>query len=247
MLKEYIFVLNDVEKQMAEELIQKLASGKFAPQKLTTQTNDLNCEISYEYRSDKQEKTVRGLILNCPYKLRYRNRDRVFFSAWECIDVCSVFYDMFVLIYVMNNAKIHLIEKHAPFVLDMHTERYVFCTGQYAVSFTEMADCLRSEGPDKPVRYSSQYVFSLYEESDKSEYDALFEPLKASGYASIGILQIWIRSEILYYVTADGVVLRPEHQRSLTSKEEADLIRKIYKAVNDRFKSMNLSDERIYS
>jgi hypothetical protein len=246
--KEYIFVLNDIEKQMAEELIQNLASGKFVAQKFTSKTNDLHFGLGYEYRSDKQEKTVRGVMLNCPYKLRYRNRDRIFFSAWDCMDVCSVFYDMILLLYAMNGGNISVTERRAPFVPDMQTERYVFCTGQYAVSFAEMTDCLRSEKPAGRLgHHSSQYTFSLFEESDVSEYSPLFESLKANGYSSIGIFQIWIRGEILYYVIADGVVLRPEHQRPFTPKEEADLIRKIYKAVNNRFKSMNLSDESIYS
>jgi hypothetical protein len=56
--------------------------------------------------------------------------------------------------------------------------------------------------------------------------------MRADGYSDIRILQTWIRGEILYYAVADGVALRPKDQRSLSPKEEQDLIRKIYKAMN---------------
>jgi hypothetical protein len=59
-------------------------------------------------------------------------------------------------------------------------------------------------------------------------------------------LQIWIRGEILYYVVADGAVLRSEYQRNLTPKEEADLIKKIYKAVNNRFRTVDLNQPDMF-
>jgi hypothetical protein len=245
MHKEYIFILNDIEKQVAGELVGRLVSGEFPPHKLTTQTNDLNYEISYEFCPDKQEKIVRGLILNCHYKLRYRDANRIFFSAWDCKDVCAVFYDMIMLLYAMNQTETRLLEKQLPFVPDLHTEQYVFCTDQYAVSFTDMADFFLETS--ERTSYNSQYILSLFKESDEGGYGALFEAFKATGYSSVRIFQIWIRSEILYYVLADGVVLRPEHQRFLTPKEEADVMRKIHKSVNDRFKSIDLSDASIYT
>jgi hypothetical protein len=97
------------------------------------------------------------------------------------------------------------------------------------------------------VSHSSQYVFSLFDESNRGEYDALIDSLKTSGYSAIRILQIWIRGEILYYVMADGVVLRPEHQRAFTPKEEADLDRKIYKAVSDLYRPIDLKKSDMFS
>jgi hypothetical protein len=245
MHEEYVFVLNDREKQMAKKLILELAAEKFPAKRLTDKTNDLRHEISYEYRSTKQEKTVHGSILNCPYKLRYRDGNRIFFSAWDCKDVCGVFYDVLATVYAMNQAEPVFAHTHDPFVQDLHPERYVFCTGQSAVSLAKMADFLHdSKGK---VSHSSQYVFSLFEEPDKGEYGGLIETLKTSGYSTIRILQIWIRGEILYYATADGVVLRSEHQRTWTPKEDADIIRKIYKAVNERFRFVDLTRPDIFS
>jgi hypothetical protein len=245
MNKESFFIMNDIEKQLAEDLIQKLAAGELPPKKLTTKANDLNYEISYEYRSNKQEQTVQGEILSCRDKLKHRGKGRVFFSAVDCTDVCGVFYDMYMLTYAMNQGDFHIRERHAPLVPDMNTDRYVFCTDKTAASFLEMAVYLRTL--KEKALYNSQYIFSLFEEPKEGDYNALIASLKASGYSSVQVIEIWIRSEILYYALADGTVLRPEHQRAFTRKEEADITRKIEKSVNDRFKHVNLADESIYS
>jgi hypothetical protein len=71
-----------------------------------------------------------------------------------------------------------------------------------------MMGSIRKNGENR-VSHNSQYILSLQEKPNKGEYAALFEPLKANGYSSIRFLQIWIRGEILYYVMADGLVLRP--------------------------------------
>jgi hypothetical protein len=244
-MQEAILVLMDMEKQMVEELILKLASGEFLAKRLTTKTNSLHCEVSYEYRSNKHEKTICGAVLNCRYRLRYRDRDRIFFSAWDCKDVCSVFYDIFMVIYAMNHCETTFPRGQDPFVPDLDTERYVFCTDQLAVSLAKMADFLHKN--PKRVSHNSQYVLSLFEEPNQGEYGALIDQLKTNGYSAIRIVEIWLRGEILYYVAADGVILRPGHQRTLTPKEEADLNRKIYKAVNERFHFVDLTKPEIFS
>jgi hypothetical protein len=245
-MQEYTLVLNEREKQMVEELLQKLASGEFSDKRLTNETNALRHEISYVYRSDRQEKTLHGAILNCRYRLRRRDGNRIFFSAWDCKDVCSVFYDMLTLIYVMNTGGVFFANHHDPFDPDLHTERYIFCTGQLAASFAKMAEYIHRDIKGR-VRHSSQYVFSLFDESHRGEYGALIDSLITGGYSAIRILQIWIRGEILYYVVADGVVLRPEQQRACTPKEEADLDRKIYKAVSDLYHPIDLAKSDMFS
>jgi hypothetical protein len=239
-MQEYALVLNEREKAMVEELLQKLASGEFSDKRLTNETNALRHEISYVYRSDLQEKTLHGAILNCRYRLRRRDGNRIFFSAWDCKDVCSVFYDMLTLIYAMNTGGVSFANHHDPFDPDLHTERYIFCTGQLAASFAKMAEYIHHEVKGRGS-YSSQYVFSLFEESHRGEYGALIDALQTGGYSAIRILQIWIRGEILYYVMADGAALRPEYQRALTPKEEADIDRKIYKAINSRYRTIDFS------
>jgi hypothetical protein len=246
LMREYTLALNDREKQLVEELFQKLASGEFAGERLTNKTNALRHEISYAYHANQQEKILHGAILNCRYRLRRRDRNRVFFSAGDCNDVCSVFYDMLALIYVMNQGDVFFANNHDPFDVDLHTERYIFCTGQLAVSFAKMADYLHFDVKGR-VSLSSQYVFSLFEESNRGGYGALIDSLKTGGYSSIRILQIWIRGEILYYVTADGAALRPEHQRALTPKEEADIDRKICKAVTNRLHHIDLKQSGLFS
>jgi hypothetical protein len=231
MAVERVFVLNDIEKQAVEDLILKLDSGVIPAKQKTHNTNDIQSEVSYEYRSTKEGKTIHGAVLDCWYRLRYRDRNRVFFSAWDCKDVCSVFYDAIVLIHMLTKQKLHLRELYQEFEVDLNSEGYVFFTGQIAGSFVNMADYL--SGLDTNVSHNSQYILAVYKDSDQSVYDALIEKLKADGYSQIRVLQIWIRGEILYYAIADGVVLRPGNQRSLTSKEEEDLIRKIHKTVNE--------------
>jgi hypothetical protein len=233
---ESIFVLNDIEKQAAESLFLLLESGAIPQSKSTNNTNDINSKISYEYCSTKEEKIIRGVILDCPYKMRYRDRNRIFFSAWNCKDVCSVFYDVVAIIHVIAKLDLNIAALHWDFDVDLNLETYVFYTGQVAGSFVDIVDYLNAL--DNKASYNSQYIFSIYKESEKSAYTPLLEKLKADNYTQIQILQLWIRGEILYYALADGVILRPEGQRSLTPKEEQDLIRKIYKTANDLSRSV---------
>ncbi|MDR3124019.1 MAG: hypothetical protein LBU16_09615 [Treponema sp.] len=230
MPKEIVFVLNVIEKQMAEELIQKMESGSLAVKKQTNNTNDIRSEISYEYRSAKQEKILSGAMLDCPYKLRYRDSNRIFFSAWGCKDVCSVFYDVIMVIHVMNRLDVRLNEVYEEFEVDLNVESYVFLAGPIAASFVDMSGFLDTAVQN--ISHNSQYILSTFQESNHGVYGALLEKLKAEGYSDIRILQAWIRGEILYYAVADGVILRPQYQRTLSPKEEEDLIRKIYKAMN---------------
>jgi hypothetical protein len=206
-----------------------MESGAIFAKKKTNNTNDIHSEISYEYHSLKQEKIVIGAVLDCQYKLRYRDSHRIFFSAWDCKDVCSVFYDLIMLIHVMNEMDVHLEDVHEEFGVDANLESYVFLSGQIAASFVDMS--VHLDGAVGNLSYSSQYIFSTFGESKPGVYGALLEKLKAEGYSVIRILQVWIRGEILYYAVADGMTLRPHHQRSLTPKEEQDLVRKIYKAM----------------
>lgn len=235
--KEYIFVLNDIEKQIAGELIQKLSAGDIPPQGQNNESLAIR-QLSYEYYSGKQEKIVRGIMLGCSYKLRYKDSNRIFFSAWNCKDVCSIFYDMTAIIYIMTKQDVHVLELYRPFEVDLHTETYVFLTGNTAGAFVRMADHLCKEV--HKVTYSSQYILSVFDETDECKYDALIQQLKTEGSAETQILQVWIRGEILYFTIADGAVMRPPNQRALSAKEEEDLLRKIYKAVNDRFRPVDL-------
>jgi hypothetical protein len=231
-MKEYVMVLNDIEKQLAEELIQKFVSGVFPTQKKTNNTNSIHSEISYEYSFTKNEKVVRGMMLDCPYKLRYRDSGRVYFSAWDCFDVSSVFYDVYAVIYGMYGIDFNIKQKHMAFEVDLNTKDYTFCTGPTAVSITDMTRFLTDTGGHDSI--SSQYLFSVFGEASGGIYAPLIENMKESGYSEIHILQIWIRGEIFYYVTADGAVLRSGSQRALTGKEERDVNRKIYKATNSQ-------------
>jgi hypothetical protein len=229
MPKEMVLVLNDIEKQMAEDIVLKLESGAILSKKKTNNTNGIHSEISYESYSTKQEKILIGAVLDCPYRLRYRDSKRIFFSAWDCKDVCSVFYDLIMLIYVMNELDLSLEDVYEEFEVDPNLESYVFLSGQIAASFVDMAGFL--DRAVNNISYSSQYILSTFGESKPGVYGALLEKLKAEGYSAIRILQAWIRGEILYYAVADGVTLRSQNQRSLSPKEEQDLIRKIYKAM----------------
>jgi hypothetical protein len=240
MPNESVFVLNELEKEMAEAVFQKLASGSIASGKETNDTNDIQSVISYEYRSVNEEKIIHGLMLNCRYRMRYRDSKRIFFSAWDCKDACSVFYDVITIIHMMNKLDLKIEDIHREFEVDLNSKAYVFCTGETAQTFVKIIEYLA--GPDGgKVSYNSQYILSVFDESGSGVYTDLLEKLKADGYSRIYILQIWVRGEILYYAMADGAMLRPEHQRSLTPKEEQDLIRKIHKAVNElsRFVDFN--------
>jgi hypothetical protein len=228
MKSESVFVLNDIEKQIAESLIQKLSAGDIPAKGIGDKI-----EVSYEYYSGKRGKTVSGVILGCPYKLRYRNSNCIFFSAWNCKDVCGLFYDVIGIVYILTEQPMRLLDLFVPFEVDLHTERYVFLATDAAVSFVSVMDQINMEY--NKVSHNSQYILCGFDESDKSVYDTLIQQLKTEGYLKIQILQIWIRGEILYYVIADGAVLRPKHQRTLTAKEEEDLNRKIYKVMNNKF------------
>jgi hypothetical protein len=230
MLKEAVLVLNTIEKRMAEDLVFKIESGAMRAGKQTNNTNVIHSEMSYEFHSTKQEKIISGAVLDCPYKLRYRDSKRVFFSAWGCKDVCSVFYDLVAVIHVMNGLELYFNELYEPFAADLNLESWVFLSGRIAASFVEMSGYL--DAATGNISYSSQYVLSNFEESRPGVYGALLEKLKAEGCSGARILQIWMRGEILYYAVADGVTMRPPGQRSLSAKEEQDLIRKVYKAMN---------------
>lgn len=237
MAKEIVFVLNDIEKQLAEKLFLNMESGDLPIRRRITDTNDIHSEISYEYRSAKQEKTLQGLALDCRYKLRYRDRNHVFFSAWDCKDVCSVFYDAITLTYLLAAKECDFHRLFMEFDVDLNIHDYVFVAGQLALSFVDIANflCAGEGNANEKKTYSSQYIFSIFVEPSGNSFDGLLETLKAEGYFQVRILRVWIRGEILYYVLADGLVLRPKSQRSPTAKEERDLIRKILKAADDRY------------
>jgi hypothetical protein len=240
MHKEQIFVLNDIEKQIAGELIQKLSAGDIPPKSRNNESLAMQ-QLSYEYYTVKQEKIVRGIMPGgVSYKLRYKDSNRIFFSAWDCKDACGIFYNMMAVIYGMTKQDIHIFELYRPFDVDVHTGTYVFLTGDIAAAFVRMADHLCKEEVHK-VSYSSQYILSVFDHTDECKYDALIQQLKTEGSAKIQILQAWIRGEILYYTIVDGAVMRPPNQRLLSSKEEEDLIRKIDKVVNNRFRSVDLN------
>ncbi|MDR2394125.1 MAG: hypothetical protein LBD93_08235 [Treponema sp.] len=236
---ESIFVLNDIEKQMAENLILRMDSGAIPAKRKTTDTNDIHSEISYQYSSTKQEKNLCGLMLDCQYKLRYRNSNRIFFSAWNCKDVCSVFYDVITITHMMAQLDYNVHKMYQPFEVDLNLEGYVFFTGQIARSLLDITDYLND--CNGKVSHNSQYIASVFREQECGVYDVLIAKLKADDYSLVQILQVWIRGEILYYAIADGVVLRPRYQRNLTSKEEADLIRKIHKTTNDLSRTVDFT------
>lgn len=225
---ESVFILNDLEKEMVEGLMRDINSGNIPAKGRATGIN-----VTYEYLSCKQEKIIRGVILGCYYKLRYRDSNHIFFSALDCKDVCAIFYDMVGLIYSLITGSLRMSERFRPFDVDLRTERYIFFATDVVASFVPFTDHV-SRMPRKTL-HSSQYIFSVSEESDDCVYKGVIQRFKTEGYAKIQILQVWIRGEILYYAIADGAILRSEHQRPLNSKEEADLIRILYKEVNNKF------------
>jgi hypothetical protein len=236
MRRESILSVNDIEKHIAGRLIQKLTAGEIPAKGQDAESS----QVGYEYYCVGQEKIIRGSILGCPYKLRYRDRGRVFFSAWDCKDVCSMFYDMVAIIHVLAGLDPQVLDHHWPFDVDTHTERYVFFTGEAAASFALAADYICKE--THKIAYNSQYILSVFDEPQESAYTPLIQRLKAEGYSKIQILQVWIRGEILYYAIADGAVLRPEYQRSLSGKEEEDLARKIDKTVHKKSRPVDLRE-----
>jgi hypothetical protein len=235
MQDENVLIMNEAEKEIAKELIRKISAGT-----IPAKEQNEKLLLNYECYSTKQETIIRGVLLGCPYKLRHKDSGHVFFSAWNCKDVCSVFYDLVMCIYALNEHEdVHLLELAKPFDVDVRTERYVFLAGDLSASFVSFVDCV-SKNPRK-ANHSSQYVLSIFNESDDCVYAELIQGFKKDGYSKIQILQIWIRGEIFYYAIADGAVLRPERQRILTAKEEEDLVRKIYKNVNGIYRTVDLS------
>jgi hypothetical protein len=225
---ESVFVLNSIERQLAGEIMQKFEMGIIVPSKDTRAHNSIRSRVCYQYRPAKNGKLLYGVMMDCPFKLRYRGGNRVFFSAWNCRDVCGLFYDVVLLIYVMAGLQddMRLIDRmHDDFEVDLNVDRYVFYTGEIAGMYVKLADKL-SPYPGK-IANSSQYTISLYDEQSYGAYEWLIKKIKADGYSLVRILQLWIRGEILYYVMADGTILRPENQRKLSPREEEDLIRKI--------------------
>ncbi|MDR1626302.1 MAG: hypothetical protein LBT33_07145 [Spirochaetia bacterium] len=233
MHKESILILNDIEKRLANEVVQKLTAGELPAKGQDAESSDAH-RFTYEYSCLKQEKIIRGVILGCPYRLRYIDYSRIFFSARDCKDVCGMFYDMVAIVYTLASRHIHIAEVYRPFEVDLHTENYVFFTGAAAASIARLAEYIRTD--IRKMLYSSQYVFSVSEDPDAGGvYGALIQQFKANGYSNIYVLQVWIRGEILYYAIADGAVLRPEYQRSLSGTEEEDIIRKTDKTTHRKF------------
>jgi hypothetical protein len=171
--------------------------------------------------------------------MRYRTRDRIFFSAWDCKDVCSVFYDVISITRMMAKMDYKPHKVCLPFEVDLDAENYVFFTGQIARTFVEISDYLNHDG--EKTSCNGQYISTVFMEPKCGIYDALIEKLKADGYSQIKVLQEWIRGEVLYYAIADGLVMRPKNQRFLTVKEEGDLIRKLYKTTNDLSRLVDFS------
>jgi hypothetical protein len=235
MREESVLVLNDIERQLAENLIQKLSAGNIPAKG----RNDKHA-VNYDYCSGKKEKIVRGMILGCQYKLRYRDSDHIFFSAWDCTDVCGFFYDVVGIIHVLTKqGELRVFELFHPFEVDLRTETYVFLATEVAASLISIVDFLIKRS--NKVFYNSQYILSIFDEADRCSYDTLIQSFKAEGYSMIQILQVWIRGEILYYAIVDGTVQRPQRQRILNSREEEDLIRKTYKTVNNKFRRIDLT------
>jgi hypothetical protein len=76
-----------------------------------------------------------GLAKRRKQQERYVNPNRIFFSAWDCKDVCSVFYDMIGIIHVLTKRDLHIYDLYLSFDVDLRTEAYVFLTGDTAGSF----------------------------------------------------------------------------------------------------------------
>jgi hypothetical protein len=238
MSEEGILVLNDIEKHIACDLIQKFVSGEL-PYKAWHPAIGGIYEISYEYHSDKHDKFISGIMLGCPYRLRYRDSRRIFFSAWRAKDVCSIFYDMVVMTHILANKETNIEEYYLPFKVDLNTNTYVFITGDIAVWLMHFGSVIRKE-PVK-VSHKSQYTLSVFDESETGVYGGLIERLKAENYDDVYVLQIWIRGEVLYFAIADGAITRSLNQRIFTEKEEKDLIRKSYKSMNEKYRLIDFS------
>jgi hypothetical protein len=235
--EESVFVLNSIERRLAEEIMRKFEAGLIVPSKDTRAHNSIRSRVCYQYRPAKNGQLLYGVMMDCPFKLRYRGSNRVFFSAWNCTDVCGLFYDVVFLIYVMAGLQddMRVIDRmHDDFEVDLNVDSYVFYTGEIAGMYAELADKL-SPFPGK-IANGSQYTMSLYDEQNFGVYEDLIKKIKDDGYSSVRVLQLWVRGEILYYAIADGTMLRPEKQRKLSPREEEDLIRKIYKTLRAKNK-----------
>jgi hypothetical protein len=238
MTSESILVLNDIEKKIAHDLIKKFAAGKLPPKGQNPASGGIY-ELSYEYHPGKQDKSVSGIMLSCPYKLIYRDKRRIFFSAWNVKDVCSLFYDMVMWAHFMSKKIINIDDYHRPFEVDLDTETYVFFTGEAAKWITLFGKKMRNKEP-KAI-HESQYVLRIFDRPKADVYDGLIERLKAENYTDVYVIQVWIRGEVLYFALADGAMLRSGKQRPFTHKEEADLVRKLNKFVNDRHDPVDFS------
>jgi hypothetical protein len=238
MSKESILVLNSIEKQIAHIFIQEFVNGNILHKGWNPASGGIY-EISYEYHSGKQDKFVSGVMLGCPYKLRYRDRQRIFFSAWNVKDVCSLFYDVVLMTNFMAKKEIYLDDYCLTFEVDLNTETYVFFTGEIAKWLVYSGTKLKT-GESRAI-HESQYILRVFNEPDTGAYGGLIERLKAENYDDVYVLQIWIRGEVNYFAIADGLVLRPKNQRLFTGKEESDLIRRLNKFVNDRHNPLDLS------
>jgi hypothetical protein len=235
---ESILILNGIEKQIAYDFIETLAAGELPPRgRNTTAARGLS-EISYEYRIDKQDKIVSGIMADCAYKLRYRDRQRIFFSSWDVKDVCSIFYGMVMWANIMSERIVNMDDYYLPFEVDLNTETYVFFTGEAAKWIARFGEKMRNKEPW--AIHESQYVLRIFDSPRSDVYDDLIERLKAE-YDEVYVIQVWIRGEVLYFALADGAMLRSEKQRFFTAKEEADLARKLEKFVNDRHDPVDLS------
>jgi hypothetical protein len=233
MKNESVFVLNYIEKQLAGDLIRDMDESAAPSSKQCEEALAVNQILTYEYSVLKGEKVLNGIILGSQYRLRYRDGNRIFFSTWNCTDACGLFYDVVMIVRSLANIQSNIEEIYKPFEVDLNVERYVFMTGAQAASISDISPCIR-KFPRKRC-YSSQYIIAVFDKGDNSLFEDLISKVEADDHSEVCVLQLWIRGEVLYYVLADGMVLRSEHQRSLTIREEDDIIRKTDKTVNDRF------------
>lgn len=238
MKPESILNLNDIEKQIAHEFVQRFITGELPSIGKNPGSGGIY-HISYEFYSCKNYKVIRGMMLGCPYRMKYRDSQHIFFSVWNTNDVCGIFYDMVETVSALNKINKCIIDHFQPFEVDLRTKSYVFFSGDVALSLARYARHIHND--NHRLSYSSQYIFSVFHEAAAGIYGPLIEQLKAENYSNVYILQIWIRGEILYFgIVDDGGVLRPENQRGFTEKEEKDIIRKSYKIVRNRFHHIDL-------
>jgi hypothetical protein len=235
---ESVFILNDIEKRIADEFVQHFIEGRIPSIGKHPGSGGIY-HMSHEFYPCKDYKVVRGMMLGCPYRMKYRDSQHIFFSAWDTNDVCGIFYDMVETVSALNKINKCVIGHYRPFNVDLHTESYVFFSGDVALSIARHARYIYHD-KRKPF-YSSQYIFSVFCEAEPGVYGPLIERLKTENYSNVYILQIWIRGEILYFgIVDDGGVLRPENQRGFTEKEENDINRKSLKIIRNNFYRIDL-------